>query len=101
RRFARSRGADEADRLALADLQTYILEDVNAGRAAAQGEIDPCQGNSRSRGLRSRDIVHEPVPCAPRQEKPFWLIWEGCRRRPGIHWPSCPCRRLDDGRPRY
>ena len=62
-RFARAGRADQPDGLAAADLQSYILENVNPRRAAAEREIDPGERDRcGQRRLGPRDIVHEAIP---------------------------------------
>ena len=47
-RLAGARGADQADRLAFADIEVDILEDMNACRALSERKIDPGQRNRRA-----------------------------------------------------
>ena len=62
-RFPRAGRADQPDGLAPANVQSYILEDVNPCRAAAEREIDPGERNRRRQWrLGPRDIVHEAIP---------------------------------------
>ncbi len=50
RRFARPRRPDQADRLAICDGQTYILENVDPGRSPAECEIHTRKRNCRCLG---------------------------------------------------
>ena len=47
RRFARAGSADDADRLALADCQIDVAQDMHASRAAAETEVDAAHRDRR------------------------------------------------------
>ena len=47
RRFARAGRADDADRLAFADCQSDVAQDMHASRAAAETEVDAAHRDCR------------------------------------------------------
>jgi hypothetical protein len=57
-RFARSGRAKECDSLAAAYIEVDIAEDVDAGRAAAERQIDSAQRNGRAAGRMPQRVVH-------------------------------------------
>src|SRR5262249_6452964 len=66
RRLARSRRADEPDRLAAAYIKRHILEDVNARSPLPEREVDARQGYCRYKGPHSyRGVIHVVSVSAP------------------------------------
>ena len=53
RRFARAGRADDADRLALADCQSDVAQDMHASGAAAEAEVDAAHRDCRKDHCRN------------------------------------------------
>ena len=58
RRFARARRAEEADRFTASYIQIDVPQDMNAGGAAAEREVDPGQRDSVAGERMPRRVIH-------------------------------------------
>ena len=74
RRFARAGRAQQCDRLAASYIEVDVAEDVDAGRAAAEREIDAAQRNGRAAERKPQRVVHV-FDRAPRTIAAWQIIW--------------------------
>src|SRR5262249_49024421 len=57
-RFAGAGRTDQADRLAVPYLEVDVFEDMDAGRASPQRQVDAVERDRLSRASRPRGVVH-------------------------------------------
>src|ERR1700722_9789322 len=74
RRLARPGGAEQCDRLAASYIEVDVAEDVDAGRAAAECEINAAQRDGCAAERKPQRVMHV-FDRAPRTIAAWQIIW--------------------------